>query len=313
LPSLKRCDDDGAAAATGNDSDGLSSPPSPSLSDSDFEPSGQSSSSSDDKDDDRDDREDSDFDDKEDSDLDCNAQCAIRAIKLLSPCSQPASQSLHVDHRDEGYLTGHVSLSPTQSIWDPEDAQSPGPQADAIDDDFKPAQPGELGQPTKQQERLQAAALARSQESMKPSLLQKCQRDEIEIQVGLTVDTLADVHGLMGAYCLMTKKPLRKSKKKQKNHARVIYECFSCACKVTKHTCKFYIQFNHVFTRDHVGGTNYLWLVVEPLDLSHHESCDLHFNSLVVKRANWSPLHLHFSTQLTIRPQLRITTPIVAR
>eukprot|EP01047_Picozoa_sp_COSAG01_P102070 COSAG01_NODE_31712_length_592_cov_2.496957_1_plen_71_part_01 len=71
---------------------------------------------------------------------------------------------------------------------------------------------------------------------MKPSLLQKCQRDEIEIQVGLTVDTLADVHGLMGAYCLVTKKPLRKSKKKQKNRARVIYECFSCACKVTKHT-----------------------------------------------------------------------------
>jgi hypothetical protein len=77
LPSLKSCDDDGAAAATGNDGDGLSSPPSPSLSDSDFEPSGQSSSSSDDKDDDCDDREDSGFDDREDSDLDCNAQCAI--------------------------------------------------------------------------------------------------------------------------------------------------------------------------------------------------------------------------------------------
>jgi hypothetical protein len=35
---------------------------------------------------------------------------------------------------------------------------------------------------------------------MKPSLLQKCQRDEIEIKVGLTVDTLADVHGLMGSW-----------------------------------------------------------------------------------------------------------------
>eukprot|EP01047_Picozoa_sp_COSAG01_P118605 COSAG01_NODE_47298_length_391_cov_7.756849_1_plen_102_part_00 len=54
------------------------------------------------------------------------------------------------------------------AVWDPEDAQSPGPQADDIDDDFKPPQPGELGRPTKQQERLQAAALARSQESMKP-------------------------------------------------------------------------------------------------------------------------------------------------
>jgi hypothetical protein len=75
-------------------------------------------------------------DEKEDSDFDCNERCAIRAVKLLSPQAQPASQSLHAGPRDAGYLTGHVSLSPTPSIWDPKDAQSFGANSDD-DDDFK--------------------------------------------------------------------------------------------------------------------------------------------------------------------------------